>query len=87
MAATFKKISSTWDNSISFDQLYSSLKRATPYVLMAYKHSLLRYNIFNDQLYVKDWLSLNFRQTFDARDQTPREVDMSKLKIGKKYPH
>ena len=35
------------------------------------------------KLYAKDWLSLHFQKTFNARNQTIRVVDTSKLKMAK----
>ena len=50
---------------------------------MNYKHSLLLHKIYNNKLYSKEWLVLNFQQSFNARTQTVNVVDTSKLKIGK----
>jgi hypothetical protein len=82
-ASALKMCNNNYDNTISFDQLHSINKRATPIQLMSYKHSLLLHKIFNNQLYFKDWLSLNFQQTFNARNNTVNIVDTSRIKIGK----
>ena len=50
---------------------------------MEYKHSLLLYKIYNDNFYAKDWLSLHFQQTFNARESNVKLIDTSRLKIGK----
>ena len=52
-------------------------------MLMAYRHSLLLFKIFNDLSYSKDWLSLNFQLFFNARNQTVNVWDTSRIKIGK----
>ena len=55
----------------------------TPSIFMAYKHSLLPQKMYNDPMYAKDWLSLDFQQTYNARNQTVKLIDASQLKIGK----
>ena len=78
-----KKSSRNYDNMMSFDQLHISNKRATPLQYMAYKHSLLLHKIFNNSMCTKDWLSLNFQQTFNVRNNFVNLVDTLRLKVGK----
>ena len=82
-ASALRMISGNYDKMISFNQLHTLNKRATPTQIMTYKHSLLLHKIFNNPMYTKDWLSLNFQQTFNARINTLNLVDTSRLKIGK----
>ena len=82
-ATAIKMISSCYDEHISFNQIHAINKRATPKMFMEYKHSLLLYKIYNDNFYAKDWLSLHFQQTFNARESNVKLIDTSRLKIGK----
>ena len=82
-SSALKMITNNYDPLISFNQLHSFNKRATPNQIMNYKHSLLLHKVYNNRLYSKEWLSLNFQQSFNARTQTVNVVDTSKLKIGK----
>ena len=67
-ASALRMISGNYDKMISFNQLHTLNKRATPTQIMTYKHLLLLHKIFNNPMYNKDWLSLNFQQTFNARN-------------------
>ena len=82
-ASALKMLSFSYDNTISFDQPHSFNNRATPKKLMAYRHALLLFKIFNDVSYSKDWLSLNFQLFFNARNQTVNVWDKSRIKFGK----
>ena len=80
---SFNTIIRKYNNMISFNQQHIVNKRATPIQIMAYKHSLLLHEIFNNSIHTKDWLSLNFQQTFNAHNNCVKLVDTSRLKIGK----
>ena len=82
-SSALRMITLNYDYTISFIQLHSINKRATPTQIMNYKHALLLYKIFNNQLYSKEWLALNFQQTYNARTDTINIVDTSRIKIGK----
>ena len=82
-SSALRMITLNYDYTISFIQLHSINKRATPTQIMNYKHALLLYKIFNNKLYSKEWLALNFQQTFNARTDTINIVDTSRIKIGK----
>ena len=82
-SSALRMITLNYDYTISFIQLHSINKRATPTQIMNYKHALLLYKIFNNQLYSLEWLALNFQQTYNARTDTLNIVDTSRIKIGK----
>ena len=82
-SSALRMITLNYDYTISFIQLHSINKRATPTQIMNYKHALLLYKIFNNKLYSKEWLALNFQQTYNARTDTLNIVDTSRIKIGK----
>ena len=72
-----------YNSLMSFEQIHSVNKRATPKQMMIYKHALLLFKIWNDPIYSKDWLALNFQQNFSARSSHVRVFDTSNVKIGK----
>ena len=46
-------------------------------------HSQLLYKIWNDTLYAKDWLALNFQQNFNVRSQYVKKFEANNLKVRK----
>ena len=72
------------NNLMSFDQIHAINKRATPNQILLYKHSLLLYKIWNDSLYSKEWLALNFQQNFNERNPTVNIFATNKIKVGSK---
>ena len=63
------------------DNFVIKYNKILPQLLSDMKKKTLE--IFNNQMYSKDWLSLNFQQTFNAQNNTINIVDTSRLKIGK----
>ena len=72
-----------FDQSISYDTLHTSLKRAKPAQFMLYKHALLLHKIYNDENSSHEWQSMFFNQTFSTRATKPNFIDNSNYKIGK----
>jgi hypothetical protein len=72
-----------YDNTISFEQIHVINKRATPKQMMIYKHAILLYKVWNDSIYSKQWLALNFQQNFNERVNTVNVFETSNLKVGK----
>ena len=72
-----------YNNMMSFEQIHVINKRATPNQMLLYKHSLLLHKIWNDPIYSKDWLDLNFQQNFNERRTKVMIFDTSQRKIGK----
>ena len=68
---------------MSFDQIHAINKHATPNQITLYKHSLLLYKIWNEPLYSKEWLALDFQQNFNERNQTVNVFPTNKIKVGK----
>ena len=68
---------------MSYEQIHAINKRATPKQMMLYKHSLLLYKIWNDAIYSKDWLALNFQQSFNLRCNKVKLYETSNYKVGK----
>ena len=81
--SAIKMSSGNYDNMVSFDQLHQLHKRATPTKMMAYKHSLLLFKIYNNNIYSKEWMALNFQQSFNDQVSTVQIFYTSNLKIGK----
>ena len=82
-AKALKIFTTNYNNLMSFDQIHAINKRATPNQIMLYKHSLLLYKIWNETLYSKEWLALNFQQNFNERNQTVNVFATNKIKVGK----
>ena len=72
-----------YDNTMSFEQIHVINKRATPKLMMVYKHAILLYKVWNDTIYSKQWLALNFQQNFNERVNTVNVFETSNLKVGK----
>ena len=74
-----------YDRNISYENLHTTLKRANPAQMMAYKHALLLHKVYNDNSNSPEWLDLFSNQTFNNRNAHANFIDMSVFKIGKKY--
>ena len=72
-----------YNNLMSYDQIHAINNRATPNQMMIYKHALLLYKIWNEPIFSKEWLSLNFQQNFSARGTQVKIYKTNNLKIGK----
>ena len=79
-------VTPNYNNVMSFDQVHSLNNRATPSQMMSFKHAILLYKIWNDQNYSKEWMALNFQQTFNERNLTVNVFESNNLKVGKNLP-
>ena len=52
---------------ISFINLHSLYKRATPEQFLLYKHALSVFKLLNNEVMTREWLELNFNQVFTSR--------------------
>ena len=68
---------------MSFEQIHTINKRATPNQMLIYKHCLLLFKLWNNQIYSYEWLALNFQQTFNARCSTVKIFENNNYKVGK----
>ena len=68
---------------MSFEQIHTINKRATPMQMMIIKHAILLHKIWNETIYSKQWLALNFQQNFNERNESVRIFETNKLKVGK----
>ena len=68
---------------MSYEQIHAMNDRASPKQMMVYKHSLLLFKIWNERIYSRDWLALNFQQNFNERVEGVMIFETSILKIGK----
>ena len=71
------------DWSTSFERMHSINKRATPMMMMKYKHCLELHRLYNSEDGSEDWINLHFQQNFNNRNDFINIFDNSKLKIGK----
>ena len=71
---------------MSFKQIHTINKRATPSQILLYKHSLLLFKIWNTDTYSQEWMTLNFQQNFNSRNSTVMIFDNSNLKVSKNLP-
>ena len=83
LARALRICTPNYDNTMSFEQIQVINKRATPKQMMVYKHAILLYKVWNDSIYSKQWLALNFQQNFNERVNTVNIFETSNLKVGK----
>ena len=82
-ASALKLCYPAYNNMISYDQLHSTLKRATPQAIIKYNHAILLYKTYNSEHQDTDWLDINFNQNFNERANKVIFYDTSKNKQGK----
>ena len=68
---------------MSFKHIHAMNNSATTPKMMIYKHSLLLFKIWNESIYSKDWLALNFQQNVNERTNFVMIFETINLKIGK----
>ena len=71
------------DWSTLFERMHAINKRATPNMMMKYKHCLELYRLYNSGNGSEDWLDLHFQQNFNNRNDSVNMINNSRLKIGK----
>ena len=81
-AAPLKLLGVGSNHFMSYDRLHRFYHRATPDQVTKYKHSLLLHKCYDDQSQGSDWLSINFNQNFNARQQHIFFYKTSRYKVG-----
>ena len=81
-AAPLKLLSGETTRLISYDHLHRFYHRATPDQVTKYKHSLLLHKCYDDQNQGSDWLSMNFNQNFNARQQHIFFYKTNRYRVG-----
>jgi hypothetical protein len=66
----------------SFVDIHKSCKRALPEQMILYKHAILLYKLYNENLPETDWLALNFQQTTTTRQAVFFILKNNNFKIG-----
>ena len=67
-AGALKICTPTYHDRMSYVDLHTLNKRATPEQMCLYKSSILIYKLINTEIPQLDWLDLNFQQSFNQRD-------------------
>ena len=70
------------DINISFLNLHSMAKRATPEKFRQYKLALQLYRTFNERIPENDWLTLNFYQSYNSRQTMFNVRKCNHLMVG-----
>ena len=52
----------------SYEVIHRLTKRANPVQMSNYKHAIQLYKLHNSTIMTDDWLSLNFQQNFNGRN-------------------
>ena len=58
-------------------------KRGTPEQMSNYKHALQLYKLHNFENMTEDWISLNFQQNFNGRNEKIQFFNISNYKVGR----
>ena len=82
-ANTLRIAINNYDRYLSFDRIHKLADRATPDMMLKYKHVLLLYKAYNDVEMGADWPRLNFNQNFNRRVAKFKSTDESRYRIGK----
>ena len=67
---------------MSYNELHTLNSRATPQMLMNYKHALMLHKIYNKNEPPQDWMSLNFEQALTSRQTYFLAIGTPNFKIG-----
>ena len=67
----------------SYDSMHRLAKRATPEQMSGYKHALQLYKLYNSNSMTEDWISLNFQQNFNRRNDHIQIFNVSNYKVGR----
>ena len=66
----------------SFESIHCLSKRGTPTQMSNYKHALQLYKLYNSTSMSEDWISLNFQQNFNTRNNKIQTFNISNYKVG-----
>ena len=67
----------------SFKTIHVLAKRATPTQMTNYKHALQLFKLFISNNMSEDWISLNFQQNFNGRNDKIQFFNVSNYKVGR----
>ena len=67
---------------ISFINLHSLYKRATPEQFLLYRHALSVFKLLNSDVMTREWLELNFNQVFTSRQTKFITLKTNSRKVG-----
>ena len=81
-AAPLKSITWYYNTIMSYDNLHSINKRATPNQMTTYKHALLLHKTYNNEEMSIDWTNIFFNQQFNNRYPYVKFFKTSNFKIG-----
>ena len=84
---SFKSPPDKWYLSIlppntSFESIHRLAKRGTPIQMSHYKHALQLYKLHNSTTMSDDWVSLNFQQNYNGRNDNIQIFNNSNYKVG-----
>ena len=82
-ARALRICTTNYDNPISFKQIHTINKRATPKQMMTFIYAILLNKIWNETIYSKHWLAPNFQQNCKERIESVRIFETSNSKVGK----
>ena len=82
-AKALKICTPNYNQSISYLKLHEINERANPDQFCQYKHSLLLYELYNNQTPSIEWISLNYNQNFNSRKTDFEAFNISNYKIGR----
>ena len=66
----------------SHETIHKLAKRANPTQMSNYKHAILLHKLHNSPLMTEDWISLNFQQNFNGRNDKIQIYNVSNYKVG-----
>ena len=81
-ASALKICTPSYNYLMSYKNLHYINKRAMPEQMMRYKHAILLYKTYNETTQTKNWLTLNFQQSFNNRNNTFRVFSTNNYKVG-----
>ena len=81
-SAPLKIINRNFSQGVSYDRLHKYYNRATPDQVTKYRHSLMLHKVYNEQNQGSDWVSINFNQNFNARQNKIFFFKTNRYKVG-----
>ena len=82
-ANALKRCTLTYHDRMSYVDLHTLNKRATPEQMCWYKSSLLIHKLINTEIPQLDWLDLNFQQSFNQRDTYFKLYATNSYRVGR----
>ena len=70
------------NNEISFVSIHAMANRATPEQMMKYKLALCLYKLYNNNYNTREFVLLNFNQTFNARQICFNITRSNNIRVG-----